>query len=80
MEDNMHYTNESNCGHHSQHHFGRAMHHHGDCCCGSGHGHRRFFTKEEIVTHLEEYLQQLQAEAKGVEEHINQIRKADTES
>ena len=43
-----------------------------------GHGEfiqRRFISKEEIVAKLQEYLNQLQAEAKGVEEHIDALKK-----
>ena len=56
------------------------MHHSGGCCCGMHHGHgefmqRRFISKEEVIAKLEEYLKQLQAEAKGVEERLTQLRK-----
>ena len=64
------------------------MHHGGGCYYGCHHGggmhngshfelfgHRRFISKEEIIAHLEEYLKQLQAEAKGVEEHIDALKK-----
>jgi len=36
---------------------------------------RRFPTREEIIAELEEYLKQLQAEVKGVEERIAEFRK-----
>jgi hypothetical protein len=36
---------------------------------------RRFISKEEIITKLQEYLNQLKAEAKGVEEHIDALKK-----
>jgi len=36
---------------------------------------RHFPTREEIVEELEEYLKQLRAEAKGVEERIAELRK-----
>jgi hypothetical protein len=36
---------------------------------------RHFISKEEIITKLQEYLNQLQAEAKGVEEHIDALKK-----
>ena len=58
------------------------------CGCGCHHGggihhgpdfglfgHRRFISKEEVITHLEEYLKQLKAEATGVEEHIAELKK-----
>ena len=63
-------------------------HHSGGCCCSCGchhergrhHGHgefmqRRFISKEEIIAKLQEYLKQLQAEAKGVEERIDELKK-----
>ena len=61
-------------------------HHHSCCCCcchpgiGMHHGHkgmiqRHFTSKEEIVAKLEEYLRQLQSEARGVEEHIADLKK-----
>ncbi len=43
---------------------------------GMGFG-RRFISREEIITRLEEYLKQLQAEAKGVEERIAELKKTD---
>lgn len=65
------------------------MHHEIECGCGQhGHGERpgmdyghggfmqrHFISKEEIMTKLQEYLNQLQAEAKGVEEHIGALKK-----
>ena len=50
--------------------------HHG--CCYPVHGYRHFPTKEEVIAQLEEYLNNLQAEAKGVEEHIAELRKNET--
>jgi hypothetical protein len=35
---------------------------------------RHFIPREEIIVRLEEYLKQLQAEAKGVEEHIVELK------
>jgi len=72
-------------GHHDYSGGGRSHHSRG-CCCGChhvggryhGHGEfmqRRFMSKEEIITKLQEYLNQLQAEAKGVEEHIDALKK-----
>ncbi len=78
------HENECSCGHeahHSQrgeweHHGGYGRGHHSGCGCGHfGHGHRRFFTKEEIIARLEEYLKELQAEAKGVEERLAELRR-----
>jgi len=55
--------------------------HHDGCGCGchQHHGgmkfHRHFISREDIITRLEEYLKQLQAEAKGVEERIAEMKK-----
>ena len=55
--------------------------HHGGCRCGchQHHGgmrlHRRFISREEIAARLEEYLKQLHAEAKGVEERLAELKK-----
>lgn len=64
-------------GHHGQH--GRHGHqgHGAGCGCGMGMGHfsgRRFFTREERIARLEEYLKELQAEAKAVEERIAEMK------
>jgi|WetSurMetagenome_2_1015567.scaffolds.fasta_scaffold1105791_2 hypothetical protein len=73
------------CGgheHHGQHEQGMNREGgHGACNCGchQHHGvmgfHRRFVSREEVITRLEEYLKQLQAEAKGVEERIAEMKK-----
>ena len=61
---------------HSAHHVPwEHWHHIRGCCCTSGHGIRRFPTREESITQLEEHLKQLQAEAKGVEESLAELRK-----
>jgi len=55
--------------------------HHGGCRCGchqlhrGTRFHRRFISREEIAAKLEEYLKQLQAEAKGVEERLAELKK-----
>ena len=81
----MHHYNECGSGHHSHHGHGGADYYHrgGGCSCsygcgGSYHG-RHFYTREEMLKHLEEYLEQLKAEAKGLEEHINKLKSADKE-
>ncbi|MFC2042183.1 hypothetical protein ACFLTV_01590 [Chloroflexota bacterium] len=74
-------------GHHGYCDWGRT-HHGGGCGCGCHYGggmhhgshlglfgHRRFISKEEVITHLEEYLRQLKGEAAGVEEHIAEFKK-----
>ena len=45
------------------------MHH---ACCSPMHHGRRFFTKEERITQLEKYRDQLQKELKGIEEHLKE--------
>jgi hypothetical protein len=73
------------CGHgehHGDHGYGYSY-----CCCGEGSGPggrfgpgmrfgRRFPTREERIAWLEEYLQELQAEAKAVEERIAEMKAA----
>jgi len=62
------------CEHHT-HVLGRGHHHHEGCGCGHGHPPRRFPIREEIIQEMEDYLKQLHAEAKGVEERIAEIKK-----
>jgi hypothetical protein len=38
---------------------------------------RRFKSKEEIIAKLERYIEQLQSEVRGVEEHIAELKKKD---
>lgn len=63
------------CGQHFHHapHGGR--HYHCGCCCLPGYASRRFPTRQEMIEELEEYLKNLQREAKGVEERIAELRK-----
>lgn len=49
-------------------------HHSGGCCHSSGMGHRRFMSREETIKHLEEYIEQLKSEQKGVEEYLEQLK------
>lgn len=67
------------CGHRGHHHGGRhGGHRHGRSCgCGGScecggpsHFRRRFWTKEEKIAWLEQYLADLREEAKAVEERI----------
>ena len=70
------HPSECGYGHPTYDAPGRASHHHWGCCCASGHPPpRRFLTREEVRTQLEEYLKNLQAEAKGVEERIAGLSK-----
>ncbi|MDD5038755.1 MAG: hypothetical protein PHN78_05500 [Dehalococcoidales bacterium] len=50
-------------------------HHQQGCCCHPGYGMRRFPTREEMITETEEYLKQLHAEVKGVEEHLSELKR-----
>ena len=54
-------------------HFETNHHHHG-CCHGGFHRHLR--TREERIARLEEYLKELQAEAKAVEERVAELKAA----
>jgi hypothetical protein len=70
-------------GHHKHHHGGHHRHHGGACYRGWGEGgpgsgafRRRFFSREERIAELEQYLKALQAEAKGVEEELARLRAA----
>jgi len=60
----------------------------GSCCCGHEHYHggcccedeeqgfeRQFYTHEEKIKMLEEYLADLKAEQKGVEEALAELKK-----
>ena len=48
---------------------------HGSCCGGHPSGfHRRFSTREEEAAALEDYLKELEAEAKGVRERLAEMR------
>ena len=61
-------------------------HGHGSGCYGEscgchhgghvGHGGRHYFTSEEKATHLDQYLEQLKAEAAGVEEELKKLKGA----
>jgi len=62
------------CEQHFHHGPQHGWHHHWGRC-GPGYELRRFPTKEEIVEELEEYLKQLQTEARGVEERITELKK-----
>jgi len=44
------------------------------CCCRGGHFHRHVFGRQEELTRLQHYLQDLQAEIRAVEERINDLK------
>jgi len=51
--------------------------HHGCGCVHHRYPPRRFPSREEIIQEMEEYLKQLQAEVKGVEERLAEMKKVD---
>lgn len=78
-----HSQHDCGCGCHQRHGGGGASH----CCCGGGghsqhdcgcghpFGFRRWFpTKEDEAAALEQYLKDLEAEAKGVRERLTELR------
>ena len=71
----MHCMSGHGHGHSPHHTSGEVGHHQSGCCCGAGHGFRQFPTKEEMIARLEDYLKNLQAETKGVEEHLAELKK-----
>jgi hypothetical protein len=68
----MHQSDECLCGCHGH----QDSQHHGGGCYSSGQHRRRFYSKEETIKQLQEYIEQLQAETKGVEEYIVELKKA----
>jgi hypothetical protein len=75
----MGYGEGCGCGGHGHHGFqGEESHHGCKCGCHRHHGgmgfRRHFIPREEIIVELEEYLKQLQMEAKGVEERIAELK------
>jgi len=65
---------------HAQHGPGQCHGHHGaagaqyGCGCHDGHFFRRVYSKQDELTRLESYLQDLQAEVKAVEEQISGLK------
>ena len=57
-------------------HEGHRMHLAGAGCGCGGHWHRRFFTREERIARLKEYLESLRTEAQAVEEMIAELQAA----
>jgi hypothetical protein len=86
--EHSHHRHGGECGHggHGEHHrhggecrhgeHGGHRRHGGECGCGCEGApfRRRFITREEQIAWLEEYLKELQAEAKGVEERIAELK------
>ncbi len=69
-----HHHGGCGCGHHG-HHAPWDVGHHREHHHIPGYRRRRFLTREEVIAQLEEYLKNLQAEAKGVEERIDDLKK-----
>jgi hypothetical protein len=63
------------CEHH-RHHGGASCGHWGEGMPAGGGFRRRFFSREERIAELEQYLKDLQAEARGVEEELARLRAA----
>jgi len=63
------------CSQHGHHVTGDIETHRWGHCCMPGHERRHFHTREEVIAELEEYLKDLHAEIKGVEEHIAELKK-----
>lgn len=63
------------CGHSPHHGHDSIVGHPSACCCHPGEGFRKFHSREEQISRLEEYLKALQAEVKGVEESIAELKK-----
>ena len=68
------HLSEYSCAH-PTHHVSRGAWHHSWGCCAPSWTPGRIPTREEIIEELEEYLKQLRAETKGVEERIAELRK-----
>ncbi|MGB9825906.1 MAG: hypothetical protein ACPLRU_04460 [Desulfofundulus sp.] len=64
------------CGHQG---YGHGYSHgytpgHRGCHCHGGQFHRHFYSREERLARLENYLKQLQAEVKAVEEKLKELK------
>jgi len=67
---------QASCGCESHAHIpGGVTYHHEGCCCDHGHSPRHFPSREELINEMEDYLKQLRAEAKGVEERLTEMKK-----
>ncbi len=64
------------CGSESHHGGGQRCHHHGGSCACDGRADIGpcFWTKQEKIAWLEEYLEDLQAEAKSINERISALK------
>ncbi len=78
-----HGQQQINCCHGGPHQHttrchGEPRHHqpvrHAGCCCSSGDLKRQFYSKQEQLNKLEEYLQDLKLETRAVEEKIKKLK------
>lgn len=81
-----HAGRDCGCGHHGHHgHHGRhdgwdcgcgqQGHHGGRCGCGGHHGlKRRYWSREEKIAWLEQYLDDLENEAQAVRERLAEMK------
>ena len=68
------HHHEFGCGHPGHHAVWGVGHHH--CGCGA-HGYPQHpATREESISQLEQYLKDLQVQAKALEERISEMKKA----
>jgi hypothetical protein len=80
-EEQEEHGRDCGCGGHGHHErqTGSAPHPGCTCACHQPQGgagfRRRFISRQEVIDNLAEYLKQLQAEAKGVEERIAEMKK-----
>lgn len=80
------YGGDCGCGGHGHHGMWGGWRQRGYCGCGCHHHHggmgfhRHFISREETISRLEEYQKELQSEAKGVEERIAELKKAQRDS
>jgi hypothetical protein len=68
----MHHHGYSQAGHHGHCH---SQGYGSGCCCSGGHGQRHFPNREEQISTLKDYLENLKAEVQGVEERIAELQK-----
>jgi hypothetical protein len=64
---------ECGCGYHAR--IPASGWHHWGWYCGTGYTSQRFPTKQGSIEEPEQYLKQLKAEAKGVEERLGKLSK-----
>ena len=63
----------ADCGCEQHYHYKRGQHY--SCCRDMSYAPRHFRATDEVIMELEEYLKQLKAEVKGIEERILELKK-----